>query len=105
MPRSAVRFRRTLAVSVAFISLLFLLPAHARGDGCLIVNPATPCDVCKNSCCDAYNRNMQACRVIRFLCRLVFDDECAGYVLCALEAQHDLDICNAMCQSDYPNCY
>jgi hypothetical protein len=93
-----------LAIFALVTLFMGLLPTRAQAEGCRIVNAQTGCDVCKNNCCYAYNSHMESCRVIRRLCRLHGDLECPGYTLCVLEAQHDLDICNVLCQLDYPNC-
>ncbi len=80
------------------------LPRRGEAGGCRMVMAQTECDACKNACCADYHAHMEACRTILFLCRLAGDDVCAGYVLCVLEAEHDFDICNAMCELDWPDC-
>jgi len=104
MPGILGRSRRVLAI-FAFVTLFMgMLPIRAQAGGCRIVMSETHCDACKNVCCNDFNAHMSSCRLVRLLCYLVLDFQCEGYRLCVMEAEHDLEICNWMCEIEYQDC-
>jgi len=96
---------RVLLAAVLLAGFVTTAAAPAAGEGCRIVMPITQCDTCKNACCESYNSDMQMCQIIRFLCWLEFDFECAGFTLCKMQAEENLERCEMLCEADYGDCW